>query len=784
MKRRWELKLKQRLHPDTTWTAPFEWREIDTTSLAAVGAYIGRADGIDGGEIVLKYENADVACAVVGDGIFRLRLLDASGAAPPVTSAGIINREPNKCDLAVEESGETVKLSAGEISVEFTKRKFGYRLIDSSGGELLRCDGLGVEQGEHGFRSLANFALGEDDHFFGFGGKTVPPDRRGSTADMFSVKVYHERGDYGGFAMPFFLNPRGYGLLLNNPYPHVYFDLGFERDDAWSLYTPDGPYELYLLAGPGFSDILGRYYALSGRPTLPPKWMLGFWVSWCHMWTAADWEGWIERFRKEKWPIDVAELDPYWRAGTMTLEMESGQGCNLEWDVKNFGDGPAMVKKLHENNVNVCLHLNTRMYSGDVLEEGLAKGHLRKSSEKQVVSVLCKPESAEWNWAQYAPRVEEGVDTWWTDNGERVDGVLADGQPSRNLFGQIWNQFLFDGMESMGRHKRLVLSRGGWFGAQRCTIAWPGDTQPGADRLREDLWFAMNLGVSGVPFSTVDQGGFSEEPHVASDLMHKDENVIRRTIHGLMTFPVPRIHCGDKSAKFPWLYSEQVQGLYRYFLELRYRLFPYTYSASVEATKSAVPMMRPLAFDFSQDDASMAVDDQLMFGPSLMIAPVVEDGRSDRIVYLPPGRWIDFWTNEVLEGPQRIIVDAPLYEKTGLPIFVAADSLLPYRPLTQYNRDEPEETILLDLYADCRANYRLWEDADTFSAITCEPAGGGLQVSLGNNTQISRTYLLRRLAGGAVAAATCNGKELPSRDGRFEVVVAPGQTAKVELRCE
>ncbi|MDF2921936.1 MAG: glycosyl hydrolase, family 31 [Paenibacillaceae bacterium] len=774
---------KQRLHPDITWTGPYKWQDIDTEGLESPGAFVALAEIVPGREWHAEFERRTFCCSVVRDDIVRLRLLTeapivASGALVPRPASG--DGEGGLGAYAVEDS-EQIVIRTGKLALHIGKREFSFSLDDAMGKCLLSSRSVQLADAAQGAKARLAFTLDAEDHFFGFGGRTVPPQHRGKTKDLFAVKVAHERGDYGGLPMPFFMNPRGYGLLLDNPWPHVYFDMGWEQKEEWSFYTPDGPLDLYLIAAPSFPEILDGYYHLTGAPVLPDKAYFGLWYS-CAMHVSA--EGWMEiaeRLRREGWPADAIVLDLYWRGGRLAMQDESGEGCNLGWDTKQFGGGPWLVDKLHELNFKVGLHINTRLYSEPVLSEGLRRGALRRAPEKQVVPVFGDKELEDWNWSFFAPRVQEGADFWWTDNGERVDGLVAGDLPSRNLFGQQWNEFLFRNMAAMGHGDRPVLARGAWVGAHRSTLPWPGDTSAGVDRIKEDLWFVMNMAMSGVPFTTVDLGGFRVKDEVsAPDIMARDENMIRRVIHGFLLSATIRIHAGGKPeyTKLPWAASELAQPLFRHFLELRYRLLPYIYSASVEAVQNAVPLFRPLAFDYPADPAALAADDVLLLGPSLLIAPVTEEGREEREVYLPAGRWFDYWTGEAHEGGRRVIAEAPLYGKNGLPIFVKENAVLLYRPLSQSSQAQDEPVILLDLYpcGDGQGwTCQLWEGPGRASRIEGKTEGGRLHVSLENNTEQSRDYLIRLFNG--------NGTWLPVTEAAAgEIVSVIGPSGQTEAR--
>ncbi|MFZ9682865.1 MAG: glycoside hydrolase family 31 protein [Cephaloticoccus sp.] len=772
---------RQYAHPEAPYTEDFAWKSVNLTGLQAPGALLEWTQPTSA-EVHLTYERLQAVVTAPVDGVLLLQIFDSATAFdwPQEFPIGILPAKFKPAPLLVLESAGSVEISGNGLRLTLPRREFSATLSTPEGETLLHWRDLHSGTAPQGLRSFSRFELTPDDHFFGLGGKSSPLDRRGTLADIYSVKVETKRGDYGGFAMPYFLNPRGYGFILNNPFPRVFFDFGYESERDWSLTTPDGPIDVFFLSGQTPQRISQRYHALTGAPAIPPKFMLGLWVSWFSEANDQQWLEYMQRFRDEKWPADMVVLDLFWRGG-MAILNEGGQGKNLDWDTANFGDGPRFVKALNDMHLQLALHVNTRMFADPLLTEGLDLGFLRRSGHQQVVSVLNTPAARDWNWSLYEPRVKEGTTAWWVDNGERVDGQLGSGLPSRNLYGEVWNRFLFDRMEAAGLENRLVLARGGWLGTQTNATPWPGDTGPGVERQREDLWFVGNLAMSGVPYTGVDLGGFKADG-LGREIMHSDENIIRRVAHGFLIYPVPRLHNTYRAPpKFPWLYNEKVQAVYRRYLELRYALFPYYYSAAVESSRSSVPMVRPLAFDHFRNERTYTIDDELLVGPSLLVAPVMETSAHSRYVYLPAGEWFDYWTGESFAGNRQVLADAPLYRPHGLPIFVRKGAIIPSRPPAQFNQDAPEPKIHLDLYPAKSGNYQLWENETESSPISYVMTGQTLVLKLANNSPIPRRYTVACRDGRAIVSGYIADRPVSCSDGVAQIEVGPKTTITARL---
>jgi alpha-glucosidase len=773
------LSQNQYRHPDAAFIDDFIWRNVDLSDLRASGALQAVKQQSDG-KIVLRYERCEAIVSSPAADVLRVQVhrVGKEWHWPAMPEIGIRVPISEEQKPNVREMKDSVVISSGKQCLEFSRTAFSLRLLNEKQETLLTWRDLGLADAEHGVKSFSRFELDERDHFFGLGGKTTSLDRRGKVADIYSVKVGDKRGDYGGFALPFFVNPRGYGFILNNPFPRTYFDFGYESKTAWSLTTPDGPLDIFFLAGPSIQQVIKRYHVLTGAPTIPPKWMLGLWVSWLTNASADDWLGFLRRFREERWPADVMVLDLYWRGGMLALS-EGGGGANLEWEREKFRDGATVVEELRKMNIHTILHVNTRMFSGKVLEEGLAQGFLRKSSYDQVVGVLENTAARDWNWNLYSPRAAEGVEGWWVDNGERVDGTLSNGLPSRELYGELWNRFLFERMAAAGLKNRLVLARGGWLGTQSNATQWPGDTSPGVERLREDLWFVENLALSGAPFTGVDLGGFNAEG-TDKEIMHTDENIIRRVAHGFLLFPIPRLHNHEKAPpKFPWRYSERVQAVYRHYLELRYKLLPYYYSAAVDAAKDSIPLVRPLVFDYAGDPNTFSIDDEVLVGPSLLAAPVMETDAHSRYVYLPAGEWHNYWTGAKVSGGRSVLVEAKLYSREGLPLFVKNGAILVSRPLQQFNGDEPDPELQLEIYPAKSGHCRLWESADAYSEFSYTSSEKTIELTLQNSSNVRRRHTVACRDGRTIVAAETDGAPVSVSDGFVSLELAPGGHARL-----
>ncbi len=740
--------IRMRKHPDCTWPEPYEDRWLDESEFQAAESFF--LESADSKSFLFKTEIGFLEITFPENGVTRVRMIPSGSrkCRRKTPSHGIVNKKHQLIPADIRNKKNSYEIRSPGFSILVDKNPAKLTVSDSSGNLLLDTaeNPFAIKKTASGVETLSLFRLDKDDRFFGGGGRISKPEKTGNAVDMFSIKVCELRGNYGGLRYPYFMNLKGYGFVLDNPWPHVYFDFGRELHDKWFFHTPDGELDFYILAGSTPSEIAEKYCSLTGYPALPPKWMLGLWISWVIPYDKVEeYIAIAERLDREKWPYDVMVGDIQWRGGRANLDLEGdGAGTNLEWDKENFGDGKKLISLLKRQGRHLCLHLNTVMFSGEVLQYGLRHKYLRKVTPKIVVPEVTSEAAVKWYWNQHRPRVDEGVSCWWTDNGERVDGTLSDGSPSRNLFGHLWNKVLFDEMEKMGREKRLVLSRSGWIGAQRWTLPWPGDTMPGVERFPDDLWWTLNCSISGIPFSTVDFGGFMKHNKIDGDaspnmkIMHSNENIIRRVANAMMLFPVPRIH---GPAKLPWMYSEKVQEIWRFFLEFRYRLFPYIYSYCVLAAKNGSPVFRPLFWNYPNDRQAVLADDQVLCGDDLLFAPVMGEGFRERNVYLPAGKWINLWTGEEYDGEKTIVADAPLFEPAGLPVFVRKGSVLTMRPLVQTNREAHEKIMIIHIFPDVTGTVKFHDSPGQEYSISYRVERKSICISVENPLNVERKFI-------------------------------------------
>jgi len=637
--------------------------------------------------------------------------------------------------------GEVYTIRTGKLAVKVRKRPFKLAFYDAA-GNLLVMEKEGIVDaglGYAGSKVYETMALSDDEHFFGFGAHNHPLDMTGKEIICYAKELerHHEAG---GFPVPFFYSSRGYGIFFNNLDDDVTFKMGTTAGE-YSFEGTSGNMEgwdmdYYLIYGPRFENILKRYTDIVGKPILPEKWYFGHIQIHCT---------WLEdmvieaanKYREGNWPCDVFVMD----FGSLGPNFAWAQGhenpANMYKILDKYGIKTAFSCALFDDLYNWKGFDPTKKVDTDKYFEA----HL--------------------------PRIKDGMDFWRQDNSERsmkYTGLekFANGYEAHNLFGSLWAKTVVEGMASKGLYGRAVISRGGPIGGHRYIIPWPGDTPHGLQFLDIDLNFIRNGGLAGYAAIAVDLGGFTNR---GKGLPLEEQNVVRRIINMMPVAPVSKFQgANDASAPFPWLFTKQQQDLFRFYLKLRYRLHPYYYSSAIEAHLTGRPILAALVFDYQDDKNTYDKDYHFMLGRQILVAPVLEKTDTWN-VYLPKGKWIHYWSGKEYTGSQTITVDAPLYGKDGLPMFVKAGAIIPMMPEMSYIYEKPPEPITLDVYPDAGtpSSYVLYDCQTPRSPIKettfkCSEDKTKIEVSISPS---STAYELRVHYGREPASAAVDSRQLP-----------------------
>ncbi len=546
------------------------------------------------------------------------------------------------------------------------------------------------------------------------GGEGGPQfDRRAQADAMRSGQDGYRLRTHGGrVPVPWLISTGGWAIFVNTP--HGVFDLtGAEGRFEAGADAQRLPIDLFVVTATDPAAVMAEYAALTGSPEMPPLWAFGYQQS--HRTLASREEVLDEArtFRAKKLPCDAL--------------IYLGTGfCPSGWNTRNgefafnpavFPDPGAMFAQLHDEHFKVVLHavLEGKTLSGTVddpcTSPPLPSGTMPGGDWPDDRQVSCY-------WPAHKPAFDLGVDGWWPDQGDGLD-------PSSRL-ARI--RMYWDGCREWRPDQRpYALHRNGLAGMQRyAAFLWSGDVYSTWETLATHVPIAVNTGLSGIPFWGTDIGGFVPTHEFTGELY------VRWFQFGAFC-PLFRAHGRTWKLRLPWgwntgelgpneiasyrdgaanpdpseLHNAAVEPICRKYLELRYRLLPYLYTAVRQAHLTGLPIVRALWLHYPDDPVAVARGDEYLWGRDILVAPVVEKAATARRVYLPRGAWYDFWTGERLEGGREIVRPVDL---ETLPLYVRAGAVVPLGPVKQHVNEQVDEPLTLTIYPGADGAFSLYDD--------------------------------------------------------------------------
>jgi len=601
-------------------------------------------------------------------------------------------------------------------------------------------------------RAFLSSDLHYDEHIYGFGEGFGRLDKRETRQRLWNVEAFGNASPGAYKKIPFFMSTRGYGLFLNTSNA-VTAHVGDLESTALSLIVDDATsLDLYWIFGPRLAEILPRYTAITGAPALPPKWSFGLWMGRISYNRQEQVEQVAADLRSHRIPCDVIHIDTDW--------YERDWECDLEFGRSKFPDPAGMLARLRAQGFRVSLWQWPNLIVGtQMFQEGRERGYLARRSNGHPYLFpgfagdagfidYSNPAAVAWVQEKFRALFEQGVAAIKVDFGEGAAPVAhyagAPGAAMHNLYALLYNQALFAVTEAFhGTGRAVIWARAAWAGSQRYPLHWSGDGLARFEDLACVVRAALSFGLSGFPFYSHDIGGFSGLP--------TPELYVRWAQLGFFS---SHARCHGAPPREPWAYGEVAEAIFRQYAELRYRLLPYIYSEAVHCSQQSEPFLRPLVLDWQDDPTTLTLDDQYLFGRSLLVAPILDE-RNRRRVYLPAGRWVAYWTKEVLAGGRWIEVDAPL---DVLPIYVKAGALLPYGPLMQHTDEHPLDPLTLELYLpDSAGEYTIYEETHAPLTVRYRRHANRLTLEVG----AARGAVEVVIWGVHVQLARCAGKRLP-----------------------
>lgn len=553
------------------------------------------------------------------------------------------------------EGGVDYRSEFGEVRVRFDPWHIEFR---NAAGELLTstvhfkdCVGLHNHRpipfshvrrsSDMARRFAATFSLAPDEKLFGCGESFTRLNKRGQRVVLCTTDALGVQSEEMYKPVPFFLSSRGYGMFVHTTAP-LTCDFGRLHDAATTLFLGDESLDLFVFLGDP-KEVLSEYTALTGRSPVPPLWSFGLWMSRMTYKSEEEVREVAGRLRSDRIPCDVIHIDTGW--------FETDWQCDYHFSSTRFDDPKKMMADLRQLGFRISLWQLPYFAPGNPRhQEAIEKGFVvrRSSGEglptEDAVLDFSNPEAVLWYQGLLAELLKMGTAAIKADFGEAAPwhGSYASGRSGfheHNLYPLRYNKAVAEITRSI-HGEDIIWARSAWAGSQRYPVHWGGDAENTNAAMAASLRGGLSLGLCGFSFWSHDIGGF---------VRHTPEELYRRWLPFGMLTSHSRCHGG--TPKEPWNYSESFVEIFRKSAELKYRLMPYIYAQAKDCSNRGLPMLRALFLEYPDDPASWLVEDQYLFGSDLLVAPLFEETASRR-VYLPPGKWIDYYNGAVYPGSQ------------------------------------------------------------------------------------------------------------------------------------
>lgn len=682
--------------------------------------------GVDKNFVNIKFENKDVLISVIDKNIINFF---ASFLREERNSKAVENLEYKDCKFSVDKVDNYLEIITDELIVDiyddfkvniydkdknilcedytgeakpFERRKGDYVLAEEEGHEI---------KNDSHYNVYVAKKLEDDTYFYGLGERPGSLNKRGCHYINWNTDNPAPHGEtflqlYK--SIPFMIGikeEKAFGIFFDNHF-ETHFDMGRDNSEYYYFSAVDGNLDYYFIYGPEVSKVVDGYTSLTGRTPLPQLWTLGY--QQCR-WSYTPKERVMEvakTLREKNIPCDTIYLDIDYMDGYRVFT----------WDKNKFDNHKQMLKELKNMGFKVVTIIDPgvkvdRGYK--IYEEGLANDYYAKDSEGIIYRNKVWPGTSvfpdflnskvrEW-WANNQKILtDDGVSGIWNDMNEPAsfngplpddvmfnnDGTIVTHKEVHNVYGHMMCKATYEGLVKSTNKRPFVVTRACYAGSQKYSTIWTGDNQSTWEHLRMSLPMLMNLGLSGMGFCGTDVGGFGHD--CTAELLSRWVQV------GAFT-PLFRNHAamGTRDQE-PWAFDEQTEEINRKYIKLRYKFLPYFYDVMRNCEKTGAPMIRPLLFNYQHDVKTYQINDQFMVGDNIMVAPVVEQGSTRRMVYLPEGNvWFDYWTGEELNGGQYIIKNAPL---DVCPIYIKDGAIIPTYPEQSYVGEKEIDKLTFLVY--------------------------------------------------------------------------------------
>lgn len=593
--------------------------------------------------------------------------------------------------------------------------------------ELMIKEGHEINDAEDGHKIQIVKEMDGDETFYGLGDKTGFLNKRNYSYEMWntdnpSPQVDNFKALYKSF--PFFITLKKdsvYGIFFDNTY-RSYFDMGKEDDDYYYFGCNNGNLDYYFIAGDRMTDVVTGYTYLTGTTHVPQLWTLGYQQSRWGYESEQDVRQLAKKLRECHIPCDTIHLDIDYMDHYKVFT----------WNTETYDDPKNMIEDLSQDGFKIVTIIDpgVKVEKGySVYDKGVGNGYFVTTPEGEIYVNAVWPGDA-----VYPDFGNPEVRSWWGDNQQYlldmgVRGVWNDmNEPAsfrgelpqdlifqdedkesthakmHNVYGHLMAKATYEGLKKHDKKRPYVITRAGFSGSQKYATAWTGDNHSIWAHLQMAIPQLCNLGLSGMSYVGSDIGGFGSDT---------TPELLARWVQIGCFSPLFRNHSAKGTTyQEPWQFGEKIMDIYRKYVQLRYRLLPYFYDLFFEGESTGLPIMCPLILYYEKDENAKNRNDEFLIGEHILVAPVVNQGDTQKLVYLPEGIWVDYWTKEEKKGGNYYIIEAPL---DVCPIYIKAGSILPNYPQQEYVGEKAIDDLILDVYLGEGTYHHYQDDGESFS---------------------------------------------------------------------
>lgn len=697
-----------------------------------------------------------------------VRVIKYPSAQMPDKKSYPIIKTPEKINIVYKRNGDKIQMKTENmlVTLHSSTGKVTYQTLQ--GNTLLSEKELGTnftprkDVTRDAFTVSQAFALQPEEAIYGLG------QRQSGAMNHRNQQVHLSNGNTN-ICIPYFTSEKGYGVYWDNPGISQFSDTPYET--SFSSQVGECADYYFMYEDGTQDGVIACIRNLTGNAPMFPLWTMGYWQCRERYKSPDELCEVLDKYRELKVPLDGIVQDwQYWGCDSNWNAMKfmnpryinklddkealrylpNGEDKTVKFDKPRFKTPEEMIKYVHKNNAHLMISVWASFGPWtDQFKELDKMGALLKFETWPPKSGAhpydpFNKDARDLYWRYLSHLHNMGIDAWWTDSTEPdhlnpkdsdFDLMTADGsfRSVHNAFPLATNQGVYNNQRAVSNDKRVFqMTRSGYFGQQHYgALSWSGDVVSSWEVLRNQIPAGLNFTLCGIPYWNTDLGGF-----FGWEYNNDCTNVAYQELHARWFqwgcfMPLMRNHCSSPMMNEIWRFGKEGDWAYdaqKRFIDLRYRLLPYIYSLTGAVTHENGTIMRPLVMDFATDRKAILLDNEYMFGKNILVCPVTQPLYTKKVegnkgvatvaniakasspvqVYLPKGsKWIDFWTNEMIEGGREINRECPI---SIMPLYIKAGSILPLGPKVQYTSEKKWNDLDICIYPGANGEFTLYED--------------------------------------------------------------------------